>query len=247
MNEFYSLKNENSAENKFQLTDLGNTFISAIIGKRSRTGWGESKNSSQTFFREPTEEDYNRHFANKIMDFNPTYEIEQLLEFHFKFYTKNNPSKKETFLKHIKYIVLPIIKGYKNSNVQTELVEEWLVNKMGGKESDNFNFKFGDINSPAQFQINSNNSVQKQNVEYSNENVKELFELIKKDLKKLNITEQEELKYEIRNAENKFDKGKDIHNRLLIIGDLIKDIGIGVFTSLVSSPLYEIMKPLLGI
>lgn len=247
MIEFYSIAENNNSKHKYQLNDLGDTFISAIIGSRTREMWGESKNSSQTFFRKPTKDDYDRQFANTIRDHRPPYEIEFLLNHHFEFYLKNNPKNKNTFFNHLQYVILPILKTYNNPDVQIELINKWLNNNMGKKDKENVSLNFGDINSPTQFQINSNSSTQKQTIQYSNEEVSEFLKLMKEDLDNLNSDQRKELAYEIHNTEKNLNKGKDIKNRLLIIGEIIKDIGVGTFTNLLSSPIYEIFKPHIGL
>jgi hypothetical protein len=102
-------------------------------------------------------------------------------------------------------------------------------------------------NSTAQIQQNTTNSNQSQQINYSKENIAELFNLLRQDLIKLNSEQADELKTEIENAVKQLDKGKDIKTRLLTIGGIIKDIGIEVFVGLASSPIASMLKPLLGL
>lgn len=102
-------------------------------------------------------------------------------------------------------------------------------------------------NSNVLFQNKTTHSVQMQNINIVKEDVHKLFELIKKDLKELNDEQSEDLKLEIQNAIKQLEKGKNINSRLLTIGSLIKDIGINVFANLLSSPIFELMKPILGL
>lgn len=247
MIKFYSIAENSDSKEMHQLNDLGDTFISAIIGSRSRGEWGERKSSNQTFFRKPTEEDYDRQFLNKIMDYRPPYELDNFLNYHLDYFSKNNHHNKSTYVNHIQYVILPLLKKSSNSDVQVELVNKWLNKIMGKTEKANLNVSFGDINSPSQFQINTNSSVQKQSILYSNEDVREFLKMIKNDLINLNSEEQKELEYEITKTEKNLNNGKDVKNRLSIIGESIKEIGIGTFTNLISSPVYEIIKPYLGI
>ena len=250
MNEFYSIStNENLPETEFELRNLGKQMVSAIIGKPSRGGWGERTYSSQTFYRETTTKDYDEQFAYKLMNFQPVYDLEKILNFHKYFYIKKQNGKKDEFEKHIKYVVYPLIVKKRNSETQQELITDWLDKNMTDKKKNNGKLRmdFGDINSPTQFQINSDNSVHTQKIEYSHEDISKIFELIRKDLKGINNSESQELSAEIEKTESKLNNGKDIKTRLLIIGELIKDIGIGTFTSLLSSPIYEMVKPMLGI
>lgn len=250
MNEFYSISaDENLSETEYQLRNLGQRMISAIIGKPSRNSWGERTHSSQTFYRETTSDDYDGQFVNKLMLFQPIYDLEKLLDFHLDYYETKQKMDKNRFVTHIKYVVLPLLTKKKNSEVQQELVNNWIERNMTNKKKSNgkLSMEFGDINSPTQFQINSDNSVQTQKIKYSNQDILEVFELIRKDLKENKSSESIELLAEVENAEKKLNDGKDIKNRLLLIGELVKDIGIGTFTSLISSPIYEMLKPMLGI
>lgn len=108
------------------------------------------------------------------------------------------------------------------------------------------NISLGD-HSTAQIQQNTSNSNQTQQINYTKENVKDLLTLLKADIARLNNEQTDELTLEIENALKQLDKGKDIKSRLLTIGEIVKDIGIEVFVSLASSPLANILKPLLGI
>ncbi|MBU3011119.1 hypothetical protein KO506_06875 [Polaribacter vadi] len=250
MNEFYLISsNENLSETEFELRNLGNQMIYAIVGNSSRGGWGERTYSNKTIYRETTTKDYDEQFANKLMSFQPVYDLEKILNFHKDYYVGKQNGKEEKYIKHIKYIVYPLIIKKRNSETQQELITDWLDKNMADKKKNNGKLRmdFGDINSPTQFQINSDNSVQTQKIKYSNEDIAKVFELIREDLKEINNSESQELSTEIEKAESKLNNGKDIKNRLLIIGELIKDIGIGTFTSLLSSPIYEMVKPMLGI
>jgi hypothetical protein len=104
-----------------------------------------------------------------------------------------------------------------------------------------------DINSPTQFQQSSNNSVQFQGIAQTKENIKELFSLLKTDMEKLNSEQKDDLKSEIEYASRQLDKGNSVKTQLLNIGILIKDVGISVFANLIASPIFEIMKPALGL
>ena len=251
MNDFYSISdNEKLSETEFELRNLGSQIVSVIIGGKSRRdGWGERIQSSQKFYRKATAEDYDQQFAHKLMYFQPIYDLENLLDFHQNYYIKKQNGEKDKFVKHIKYVIYPLILKKKNSESQQELITDWLDKNMGNKKKieGKLRMDFGDINSPTQFQINSDNSVQTQKIEYTNEDISVMFDLIRKDLRGINNPECQELSTEIEKTENKLNNGKDIKNRLLVIGELIKDIGVGTFTSLLSSPIYEMLKPMLGI
>lgn len=250
MTKFYSIsENNNQKENDYQLNNLGEKTVSMIIsGGSGNSFYGERKSSSSTIYRKITPKDYDSQFATKLVKFNPPYDLEKVLNYHLEYYLNQNNSKK-IFIKHIKYVIIPIIDKKKRYNIQIDLITDWINQQMGKNKENksNITLKTGDVNSPIQFQINSDNSSQSQTLNYSSEDIIKLFEVLKNDLDKLDKNLREDLQTEIENAKKQFEKGKDIKTRLLTIGELIKDIGIGVFTSLVSSPIYELMKPLLGV
>ena len=75
------------------------------------------------FQSKATEEDYDKLFIKKICKHKPVYEIEKILDFHYNFYTENENGSKDTFIKHLKYIILPQIK---TKETQYQLVEIWI-------------------------------------------------------------------------------------------------------------------------
>ncbi len=109
------------------------------------------------------------------------------------------------------------------------------------------NINVGDINSPALFQQGSPNSSQAQTVNYSTEDLATLFSVLKADFDKLSNELKEDLNSEIEYSLKQFDKGKSVTTQLKNIGGLIKDVGINVFANLIASPIFEAMKPALGL
>lgn len=105
----------------------------------------------------------------------------------------------------------------------------------------------GNINSPTQFQQGLGNLNQTQTIEYTQENVKELFNLLEAAIKGLDFTLQEDINNEMNYAKRQLDKGKDIKPQLLNIGIFVKDVGMNVFANLLASPLFEVLKPMLGL
>lgn len=104
-----------------------------------------------------------------------------------------------------------------------------------------------DVSSPIQIQQNSNSSTQTQNIEISKDDFFELIKLLRQDLEKLRADEKEEFNTEIEYAQKQITKGKSISTQLKNIGGLIKDTGINVFANLLASPIYETIKPFLGL
>lgn len=104
----------------------------------------------------------------------------------------------------------------------------------------------GTINSPFQIQQNSNNSNQKQEIKYSEENIKEFFNLLKSELNNVDKEITEDFITEIEYAEKQISKKRDIKTQLTNIGNLMKDVGINTFANLLASPIFEMVKPFLG-
>jgi hypothetical protein len=103
------------------------------------------------------------------------------------------------------------------------------------------------INAPLQLLQGSNNSTQTQNVHYSQENIHEFFSLLKADIVTLKAELQEDFNSEIAYVVKQQNKGKDVKQQLLNIGGLMKDIGMNVFGNVIASPIFEVIKPLLGL
>ncbi|MEI6348178.1 MAG: hypothetical protein WCP69_09555 [Bacteroidota bacterium] len=252
MNEFYSIcKEDADPENEYQMQNLGKQTIMAVIGKQVRGDWGESRScQSQTFYKDTVPEDYDDAFVLKLTSVKPPYDLYKVLDYHLSYYINTNHGDKDRFLKQIKYVILPIIQKRKSLDVYMELITEWIkkndMNTKNNKTAD-ITLNIGDINAPTQFQLNSDNSSQSQEIYYNKEDIKELFELLKKDIEKINEEFKEEFQYEIESAIKQLNKGKDIRNRLFTIGSLIKEVGINLFANLLASPIYSLMKPFLGI
>jgi len=101
-----------------------------------------------------------------------------------------------------------------------------------------------------QIQIDSDNSSQKidsNNEQDSSALFLEFYKLLKSDLSEKNSEEVNDLNKELERTKELLEKGKDVKNRFPVIGDLMKDISINTFASLIASPIYETVKPLLGI
>jgi histidinol dehydrogenase len=128
-----------------------------------------------------------------------------------------------------------------------ELVETWIKQMTPKKGKSTTNIKVGQIKAPTQILVNSDNSVQRQNITYDSADIKELLNKLTIDVQRLESNLREDLKDEIEKTLKQLDRNKDVTGRLLTIGEMIKDIGIGVFTNLVSSPTFELLKPLLGL
>jgi hypothetical protein len=252
MNEFYSIAEEGrEPENSLQLRNLGKQTVMGIIGKSIRGDWGERRSQSQTYYKETTSEDYDFVFANKLTGSKPPYELCDVLDYHLAFYVNKNNGDALKFVKQIKYVVLPIIKKRKDKDAYIEIISEWInQHEMKPKPKEQkaiITMNIENINAPAQFQLNSDNSHQSQQISYSQDNIRELFDLLKKDIEKINSDLKDDFQLEIESALKQLNKGKGIGNRLLTIGTFIKDVGINTFANLVAAPIFELMKPALGL
>lgn len=131
LNKFYSLKGT-SQESDHQLSNLGDKMAHMIIGgigRRSKYDWdGHSPGESTTFYRNTTAEDYDKTFADKVYKTKPPYQIDTLLDFHFKAYVEKGENR-ETFLKHMKYVIIPLVTKMRDSEIYVTLLNEWINNK----------------------------------------------------------------------------------------------------------------------
>ncbi len=139
---------------------------------------------------------------------------------------------------------------YKERHVA--LINDWLAKKETLLTATttyihNYSIKTGDDHAPTQFQQNSDNSVQNQSLNYNEAIVKELFEVLETDIENFATDIKENFSSEMSYALKLIKQGKDIKSQLLNIGSLISNVGLPFFVNLVSSGVFEIMKPYLGI
>ena len=253
MNNFYSIKGiSDCLEHRYQLKNLRDTrqgMSTGVYGRDSFSGrdikWSDSSSIKIN------SRDYDNLFVQTLMNINPPYDIEKFLDYHFKYFINKEEGEAEMFLKQIKYVVLPIVQKRKNNEVYLELINKWLEEKgmnFNNKSKNNMTIiKIGDVNAPMQIQQNVNGSQQTQQINYSKENITELFSLLRKDIEKLNTDLSDEFKTEMDYAIKLLNKDKDIKSPLLNIGSLIKSVGVSVFSNIFSSPIIEIIKPWLGL
>lgn len=130
MNKFYSLKG-NLPDNEHQLTDLGSQTISIILGsvRTNKYDWGgRSEPETKTYYRDITADDYDRAFVTRLTKVKPVYEIDGFLDYHYNNYLQND-GLKDLFLKHMKYVILPLLTKMKGYEACAELFTEWINNK----------------------------------------------------------------------------------------------------------------------
>ena len=252
MNLFFDIsESDNLPDGALELNNLGSQRIMAMISNPRRNDFGQRSYESKNYYTKTLPTDYDNQFINKLINWQPIYGIERVINHHYKIYSSKQPQGHDSFIKHMKYYILPLLQKQRNSDACIELFKEWLENKSSNSNSKaphtiNNTINLGTINAPLQFQQNSNNSVQNQHNHYKREEVKELFELLKKDIEKLDEKIRSDFALEMDYAMVQLEKRKDITPQLLTIGELVKDVGIGVFTNILASPLSEELKHLIN-
>jgi hypothetical protein len=128
MNKFYSIAKENMPlENDYQLKNLGELGHPFTFGFISRDGYGGRKSNVTTTFSEIRSEDYDQSFVYKLFELKPIYDIEKFIDYHYQKYLLDK-EEASTFINHVKYIVLPLVKAKKSLLTEsvTELIYIWL-------------------------------------------------------------------------------------------------------------------------
>lgn len=247
MNPFFDISIENNLPiNNYQLKNLGlQRIYFSIISRHEDTS---------NHYRKTTEKDYDNLFTDKLWKWSPVYEIDKLLEYHYKFYIETNPDDGDKFLKHIRFVILPKIEVKTKESVHAELIIDWLNSKKNKNTNPpehtiihNNTIKIGDINAPVQFQQSSNNSVQTQQFELKRDDINTAFDLIKKDIEKLDAQIRSDFSMEMDYAVAQINKNRDAKPQLSNIGSMMKEIGTGVFTNLAAAPIFEYLKPFFGL
>ncbi|WP_400263118.1 hypothetical protein ACFX5U_08640 [Sphingobacterium sp. SG20118] len=187
------------------------------------------------------------------MKFTPVYELDRLLDHHYKFYILNLKNENDKFIKHMMYVIVPYLRKVNDGEIRIDLLEKWIEMKIPSVQVPRENsivnntIQMGNINAPIQFQQNSNNSVQTQHNQYQLDDIKTFFDLLSKDIQNLDKKIREEFCLEINYASTQLVKDKDIQPQLINIGSLMKEIGLGVFSNLIASPVFEYIRPSLGL
>lgn len=109
--------------------------------------------------------------------------------------------------------------------------------------------KVGDVKGNFQIQQNTENSHQSQNISINKNDFLEFFKALKADIEQNVHNEElaEELLSELEYANKQINKNRDVSQQLEDIGAVIKAVGIGVFTNLISTPIFEVFRPMLGL
>ncbi|WEK20457.1 MAG: toll/interleukin-1 receptor domain-containing protein [Candidatus Pedobacter colombiensis] len=129
MNDFYHIStDEKSLEHPLQMNNLGLRRIMAIIGQFKRNDWDGRSSQSSKHYRDTTPKDYDAQFALRLLKTDPPYEIDILLDHHYNHYVARFDDPKR-FLKHVKYVILPLLQNNSKGEVYIELTEDWLIEK----------------------------------------------------------------------------------------------------------------------
>ena len=130
MNPFFDISEDRELPKEaLQLYNLGNSKVYASFMKRTRNGWGDSSvswNDHKTAIRD---EDYDQQFVRKLARWKPIYNIDQVIEHHYNHYQAKTTEPQNDFLKHMRYVILPILKKKPNGEVCSQLFEQWLETK----------------------------------------------------------------------------------------------------------------------
>lgn len=249
MNEFYDIAKEGQdPKGPYQLKNLGKKKLSAIsiISIYDADGRQTYNDGPHYILVKPS--DYDNLFKAKIRKFKPMYDLELLLDHHLHYYEETGKVR-EKYLKHIKYVILPALKRIKNTDAKVELINDWFRKHTSQKSPTPTvsKLKIGDVNAPTQILVNSPNASQNQEIQYSKEEVEDFLNRILQDAENLKHDLKEELLSEVKTAQAQLKRGKPMQSKLVGILELAKEMGMGVFTNLTASPIYEALKPSLGL
>jgi hypothetical protein len=254
MNPFFDISTQNDLPNgAYQLENLGSQRIFASFGKRIRGDWGESDHyQSSHVYTDVTAEDYDHQFVSRLLRVRPSYKIDGLIDHHFNFYVSGNAEGKELFLEHMRYEILPILKNRSTNEAYVELFEKWINNKKMKPEEKhnqtiNNTINVGTVNAPLQFQQNSNHATQFQHNHLQKDQLKDFFEILRHDLQAMDENIRKDFAMEMDYAVVQLERNRDVQPQLTTIGTMMKDVGLGTFTNLLAAPIFEIVKPLLGL
>jgi hypothetical protein len=254
MNPFFDISTQSDLpDGAHQLENLGSQRIFASFGKRIRGDWGERDHyQSSHVYTDVTAEDYDHQFVSRLLRVKPSYKIDGLIDHHFNFYVSDNAGGKELFLEHMRYEILPLLKKRSTNEAYIELFEKWINNKkMKPEEKNNQTINntinVGTVNAPLQFQQNTSHATQVQHNNLQKDQLKDFFEILRDDLQAMDENIRKDFAMEMDYAVAQLERNRDVQPQLTTIGSLMKDVGLGTFTNLLAAPIFEIVKPLLGL
>jgi len=78
------------------------------------------------------------------------------------------------------------------------------------------------------------------------DDINKAFDLIEKDIEKLDTQIRSDFSMEMDYAVAQINKNRDPKPQLSNIGTMMKEVGIGVITNLAAAPIFEYLKPFFG-
>lgn len=255
MNEHYSIAEENQeVVDKFQLRNLGKQTHIATIGTSKRGYYGEKTYSSQSFYAPTTAKDYDEHFAHCLIEIEPPYKIPEFVDYHLNYYLSNQ-GEKDNFIKHIKYVVLPIIQKRKGKEVYVELLNDWIEQHITSNKlkkgtmhitvTGNGNSIVFD-NTKSNISINTNNASDMENLKTC---ISQLNKIIENFSSLLSAKDYEILKEDLEYANKQLEK-KEIETSKLApvlstIFGILKSVPSDTIANIISNPIYEFIKTII--
>lgn len=123
INGFYSTYTNKADKHEYDLLQLKEESWRGF-GIAFSDGHGNIS-GGKSFSSPTTQKDYDEDFFQALMEIEPAYKVHDFLTYHFEFYKRNNLGEEEIFIKHIQYVILPMIK-YTIRPEYTELTLTWL-------------------------------------------------------------------------------------------------------------------------
>ena len=235
MKNFYAISEEGVEPHEFEIKFFGDKAEHKVVSLDK--GYIDLKKT----YKPAKDEDYDAQFRATMYQIKPIYKVSHFLDYQLSRYGGNQSE----FLAQIRYVILPRTKNGKPT--YAEIIEKWLESKEEKVNVGTYTISTGDVHAPIQIQQNSNHSTQKQTITYNPELIQDFFSILKKDIEKLDSSIREDFEMEMSYAVKQLQKENDIQPQLLNIGSLITNVGLPIFTGLISSGIFETIKPLIGL
>lgn len=234
---FYAIAKEGDEPHEFEIKFFGDK-----IKHKRVTNEGLGAINIESYLKPATDAEYDIKFREAMYEIKPIYKVPHFLDYQFSRYE----GEQTEFLAQIRYVILPRSKNGKPAHA--EIIEKWLESKEEKSTSiGTYTIQTGDVHAPIQIQQNSNHSSQKQIINYTTSEINDIFSALRADIEKLDKSIREDFNLEINYAVKQLEKDNDVKPQLLNIGKLISNVGLPIFTNLISSGAFEAIKPLLGI
>jgi|GEM_PF-6344925 len=233
MNRFYAIAQEGEEAHEFEIP-----FFGDVIAHNQIYSAGGRSIGIEKVYKPATSAEYDMKFRSAMYSLKPIFKVPLFLDYQLNRYEGNS----EEFLSQIRYVILPLVDRGTRKNY-ADIIRDWLDSKNPKSESKNLVISTGHVYAPMQIQNASNHSNQTQNINQSQEKIQELFALIRQDIENLDKEIRQDFELEMDYAVKQLTKEKDIRPQLSNLGELVKNVGLPIFTDLTSSSLFEIIKP----